>query len=231
LREVKKLKSVLRWWKGKASGANGVHRGALQIHDLVVTGATFSDDSGTLVESFNEQNQSHSVFEVGEFYPKFYDTNPKTLSLLEHLISKLKPQIIVETGIANGSSTRKILGALAQRGTPGARLYSCDVDERVATTELKENERFEFIHINSRADFSNLVNRLDKIDLFYHDSDHSYNHQMFEYLTVWDKLSKGGVLMSDDINWSYAFLDFCKIVGRVPWVLSDTQKFSGFIQK
>ncbi len=229
---MKKPMKVISWWQKKTLGGDSIRVGALQIHDLVVTGAMFSDDSDALMDRFLQKTSPlPTVFELGEWYPKFYDTNPKTLSLLEDLISTLKPQIIVETGIANGASTRTILSALKDKCAPGARLYSCDIDQRVATMELKANDQFEFIHINSRADFFSLINRLEKVDFFYHDSDHSYEHQMFEYLTVWEKLSHGGVLMSDDINWSYAFLDFCKSVGRVPWVLSDTQKFSGFIQK
>jgi predicted O-methyltransferase YrrM len=207
-----------------------VRSGPLQIHDLVLAGAIFRDDSRALVDVFLDKQPS-SVLELGALYPKFYDTNPKTLSLLEELISLQKPQIIVETGIANGASTRTILAALERKQLSGARLFSCDIDETVATLDLKENPQFVFVHIKSKEDFSNLVNRLDSIDFFYHDSDHSYSYQLFEYSTIWQKLSDGGVLMSDDINWSYAFLDFCASVGKVPWVLSDTQKYSGFIQK
>jgi len=110
-------------------------------------------------------------------------------------------------------------------------LISCDIDSRVATAELLANPMFEFVEIGTRSDFSDLVERLDKVDLFYHDSDHTYDHQLFEYSTVWEKMPRGGILVSDDINGSYACLDFCVSVKRVPYVLSDTQKFAGFIQK
>ena len=39
----------------------------------------------------------------------------------------------------------------------------------------------------------------EKIDIFFHDSLHTYDHMMFEYLTSWDYLKEGGVLFSDDI--------------------------------
>jgi predicted O-methyltransferase YrrM len=228
---MKALKKMFTWPLKNTSSPRAIRSGALQIHDLVLAGATFSDDSNVLVDAFLRKHPLTQVLEQGALYPKFYDTNPKTLSLLEILITTQKPQIIVETGVANGASTRTILNALDHERTPRARLYSCDIDERVATLELNENRQFEFVLIKSREDFSNLVNRLERIDFFYHDSDHSYDHQLFEYLTVWEKLSAGGVLLSDDINWSYAFLDFCDSVGRRPWILSDTQKYSGFIQK
>lgn len=207
------------------------HRsGPLQIHHLVLTGATFDADAGSLFEKFREGRHEPKATSHQGLYPDFYDTNPKTLDLLETLVLNMNPQVVVETGVANGASTRRILSALSHnRG--GGKLISCDIDSRVATAELLANPMFEFVEIGTRSDFSDLVERLDKVDLFYHDSDHTYDHQLFEYSTVWEKMPRGGILVSDDINWSYAFLDFCVSVKRVPYVLSDTQKFAGFIQK
>lgn len=204
--------------------------GPLQIHHLVLTGAIFESDAEGLFNGFREGQQKTQPATRQGLYPEFYDTNPKTLDLLEKMVLHLSPEVVLETGVANGASTRRILSALSHNRGSG-RLISCDIDDRVATAELTANPRFEFVKIGAQSDFSDLVERLDKIDLFYHDSDHSYDQQLFEYSTVWNKLPDGGILFSDDINWSYAFLDFCVTVNRVPYVLSDTQKFSGFIQK
>ena len=202
----------------------------LQIHHLVLTGASFDNDPESLFAKFLEGRHEPRHTAGPGLYPEFFDTNPKTLDLLEKLVLHMNPEVVVETGVANGASTRRILSALSRNPGSGT-LISCDIDSRVATEELMANPRFEFVEIGTTSDFSDLVERLDKIDIFYHDSDHSYDHQLFEYSTVWEKLPDGGILVSDDINWSYAFLDFCVEVKRVPYVLSDTQKFSGFIQK
>ena len=202
----------------------------LQINHLVLTGAIFDSDAAGLLNSFRQGRQEPQPTTRQGLYPEFYDTNPKTLDLLEKLVLQMSPEVVLETGVANGASTRRILSALSYNRGSG-RLISCDIDDRVATAELTANPRFEFVKIGAQSDFSDLVERLDKIDLFYHDSDHSYDQQLFEYSTVWNKLPDGGLLFSDEINWSYAFLDFCVTVNRVPYVLSDTQKFSGFIQK
>lgn len=204
--------------------------GPLQIHHLFLTGAIFDSDAAGLFNNFREGRQEPQPTTRQGLYPEFYDTNPKTLDLLEKLVLHMSPEVVLETGVANGASTRRILAALSHNRGSG-RLISCDIDDRVATAELMANPRFEFVKIGAQSDFSGLVERLDKIDFFYHDSDHSYDQQLFEYSTVWNKLPRGGILFSDDINWSYAFLDFCVTVNRVPYVLSDTQKFSGFIQK
>jgi predicted O-methyltransferase YrrM len=229
---IKSLLARFRKSRGGAKEEDGSSRrsGPLQIHHLVLTGATFDSDVGSLFKNFREGRHEPDPISHQGLYPDFYDTNPKTLDLLETLVLHLKPEMVVETGVANGASTRRILSALSQNRGNG-KLISCDIDDRVATAELMADPRFEFVKIGSPSDFSDLVERLDKIDVFYHDSDHSYNHQLFEYSTVWEKLPPGGILVSDDIHWSYAFLDFCVSVGRVPYVLSDTQKFSGFIQK
>lgn len=204
--------------------------GALQIHDLVKTGATFDSDPNILFSEFLRGRHRSKPISSQGLYPEFFDTNPKTLDLLEALVRHINPEVVLESGVANGASTRRILSALSQNLGSG-KLISCDIDNRVATAELMANPLFEFVHISSKKDFSDVIERLAKIDLFYHDSNHSYDHQIFEYLAVWEKIPEGGILLSDDVNWSYAFLDFCAKVSRVPYVLSDTEKFSGFIQK
>jgi len=202
----------------------------LQIHDLVMTGAIFDNDAGSLFNNFLEGRSQPKPTSGQGLYPEFFDTNPQTLDLLETLVLHMSPEVVLESGVANGASTRRILSALSQNHVSG-KLISCDIDDRVATAELMANPMFEFVKVGAKRDFSALVERLVKIDLFYHDSDHSYDHQLFEYKTVWEKLPQGGILISDDVNWSNAFLDFCAKVKRVPYVLSDTQKFSGFIQR
>ena len=52
------------------------------------------------------------------------------------------------------------------------------------------------------------------VDLFVHDSDHSYGHMLWEYSTAWPRLSGGGVLYSDDIEWNSAFRDFSQSVNH-----------------
>src|SRR5680860_1397104 len=47
-----------------------------------------------------------------------------------------------------------------------------------------------------------LVDRLDEIDLFFHDSDHTYDHMMFEFDQAMRKLSPGGAIVADDVSWN-----------------------------
>ena len=174
----------------------------------------------------------NSDLETGEFYPNFYNSNPNTLELLKLLVGEIRPAIVIETGIANGISTKAILQAFQEYSLHQSKLFSFDVDIRVATPVLLSNPQFSFIPVTSPRSFRESVNSISTVDLFYHDSDHSYSNQLMEYLAIWEILNtEKGVLVSDDINWSNAFLDFCKKVNRTPLLLSDGGKFCGVITR
>jgi hypothetical protein len=44
-----------------------------------------------------------------------------------------------------------------------------------------------------------------KIDCFFHDSEHSFEHMMLEYAFAEKHLAPGGWIISDDISWNDAF--------------------------
>ena len=53
-----------------------------------------------------------------------------------------------------------------------------------------------------------LIDRLEAIDMFFHDSDHTYNHMMFEFDQAMRKLAPDGVIVADDISWNASLWDF-----------------------
>jgi hypothetical protein len=47
------------------------------------------------------------------------------------------------------------------------------------------------------------------VDLFFHDSEHTYENMLWEYRTIWPYIRMGGgVLASHDTDWNTAFKDF-----------------------
>jgi predicted O-methyltransferase YrrM len=66
----------------------------------------------------------------------------------------------------------------------------------------------------SREVLEPLLKELNLIDLFFHDSEHSYENMMYEYETAWKYLKKGGYLVSDNIEWNNAFDDFIRAKRR-----------------
>lgn len=205
-------------------------KSAVRLHEYTEMGGLFFDQPNELLAALGNTPRN-PLLEPGEFYPLFFNSNPKTLDLLEQAIKQIRPSIVVETGVANGASTRRILESFGKYDLVNSKLISFDIDPRVATEELTNNPQFNFILVDSPDRFSESLRKLDCIDLFYHDSDHSYKNQMHEYSIAWEKLSENGVLISDDVDWSNAFLDFCKQVNRTPFLLSDLSTFSGIIRK
>jgi predicted O-methyltransferase YrrM len=231
---LKKWKSIIRFlpfskkitnqWREKKR-----HDAPVQLNDFIQIGGIFTDSASMVIESLRKV-PSNSLLEHGELYPLFYNSNASTLELLGLLIKEVRPRIVIETGVANGVSTRKILRSFEELGLVDSKLFSLDIDPRVATPELLSFPQFNFVPVDPSNSFLNTIKSINEVDIFYHDSDHSYDNQMLEYCAAWEILnSEKGVLLSDDVNWSNAFLDFCKKVNRVPFLLSDGGKFAGVI--
>jgi hypothetical protein len=179
-------------------------------------GASFHNDPSQMIDQLRKLKSSPPL-EKGEFYPLFYDSNPSTLELLSILIEKFRPMTVIETGVANGASTRKILSSFSKSNLINSKLYSIDINPHVATPFLLSNPQFHFICIDSKKSFTNAMYEIGSVDLFYHDSNHSYANQMHEFSIAWEMLNPdSGILMSDDINWSNAFLELI----RVRWLAS-----------
>jgi len=128
------------------------------------------------------------------------------VALLYIAVRILRPSTVVETGVASGRSSAAILQALADNNK--GILYSIDLDQKFAgmpeeyitetgRTEFKGfvphgkkpgwlipdalKNRWELILGDSKIELPKLVSRLEEIDVFYHDSEHSYDNMLFEF--------------------------------------------------
>jgi predicted O-methyltransferase YrrM len=133
-------------------------------------------------------------------------------AILYALVRLRKPRVVVETGIADGFSSRVLLTALAANGS--GRLASLDV--RSGTGGLVPPELravWRPVIVDPRRGIEGLIELLRSegpIDLFLHDSRHSYGHMLREFHAAWPCLRPGGMLLSDDADSTYSFLDFAK---------------------
>jgi len=155
-----------------------------------------------------------------------------TAQMLYILVRLVRPEVVLETGVADGNSTVYILRALALNGSGD--LVSTDVLPDVGRL-LSDDERrcWHFHHLSPRqpeADFLRLLEDLSHIDVFFHDSDHTYGGQMSQYLAAESKLAAGGFIISDDVDYSYAFMDYCKRSRSQPRFLVDRRKVMGVVQ-
>jgi predicted O-methyltransferase YrrM len=148
-----------------------------------------------------------------------------TLGLVLYIICRKKrPDIVVETGVASGVSSSHILGALEQNKQ--GQLYSIDL------SEPQENQsgwlipdylryRWHLIVGKSSEKLAPLLKKLSWIDIFLHDSDHSYQNMFREFQTVWPCLKGGGLLLSHNIDYNEAFSDFYRDRSTQGYYLED----------
>jgi len=172
------------------------------------------------VKELTHVNQVQPYFSLGN------KTRDKPVLL--SLVMALKPVVVVETGIGGGYSSGFILEGMRSNGF--GKLYSIDKADTynpeyygfpkgqpiggVVPSKLRKRNGWEMLLGGSGVELVPLLARLGKIDLFVHDSLHTQEMMMFEYMTAWNYLRKGGVLISHDI-WKPWF-EFCKEVDRKP---------------
>lgn len=150
------------------------------------------------------------------------------------LIRLTKPATVVETGVFDGISSAVILQALEDNS--GGKLISIDLPakssikestHRMRETALPEGKepgwvipdylrlRHELVLGDSKILLSQVLAQNPSINIFLHDSLHTYECQRFEYETAWPKIKEGGWLLSDDVLWTPAFREFSKKVKKL----------------
>jgi predicted O-methyltransferase YrrM len=119
------------------------------------------------------------------------------------LVRAARPRVVVETGVLYGASSAHILAALARNG--GGGLYSIEIgrdpreppQQHFVPPELRP--LWTLIIGDSRRELPSLLARCAPIDMFYHDSLHTFGHMTWEFETAFPHLSPGGILSSDDV--------------------------------
>jgi len=157
----------------------------------------------------------HTVFlNLIDRKPSFIlGVDKEAAKLIYCLVRLQKPMTVMETGVANGISTFFILNAL-NRNKSG-KLISIDIDSNVASF-LNDNERQRWdlkildIKTNPQKQFYQIISNIDTLSIYLHDGDHSYIWQNKEYHLALNRLENCGFILSDDIDSSYAFIDFIK---------------------
>ncbi|MFZ0830128.1 MAG: class I SAM-dependent methyltransferase [Thermoplasmata archaeon] len=169
---------------------------------------------------------------------KRYSISPWLNEVLYNFTRLAKPDIIVETGVHFGMSSAYWLMALDanQKGTlysidlpcmtPGGQMnadgvpdrsYVAEVDQTgVVVKQMGLTGRWKLQLGDAKELLPALLKDLGHVGFFYHDSDHSHDHQIWEYRTAWPYVARGGWLMSDDVDWTPAFSEFSAEAGQRP---------------
>jgi predicted O-methyltransferase YrrM len=155
------------------------------------------------------------------------------------LARALAPEAIIETGVAAGVSSAFWLAAL-ERNRKG-RLWSIDLPSRTEAGRATESGRIDrvftpesvqpgwLVPARLRARWELRLGSSQELlprlltevhpDLFFHDSEHSYETMNFEYTAAWESMRQGGWIYSDDISWNRAFPDFVERQRAQAWIL------------
>jgi predicted O-methyltransferase YrrM len=161
--------------------------------------------------------------------------------ILYLLVRKYKPDIVVETGVARGVSSAVMLCAMQENGK--GHLYSIELPPSECSMEIRNGryvlgdgqvhgqfeigyaiprylkDRWTLILGDSQKELPPLLKKTQDISIFFHDSLHTYEHMLFEYNVAWPHITKGGFLLSHDVIWNKAFLEFSKKVNSKPLII------------
>jgi predicted O-methyltransferase YrrM len=152
---------------------------------------------------------------------------PLRAPILYTIVRVLKPSTVVETGVATGVSTTLILKALSLNRS--GHLFSIHMPNLDPLARLPEGKNVGWLvpddlkerwHLTlglSKDELKPLLQELGSIDLFLHDSEHSYENMMFEFKTAYSFLRKQGILLADDITANNAFRDFLRMNKPAYW--------------
>lgn len=129
-------------------------------------------------------------------------------------VRHLRPERVVETGVARGVTTSVVLAALERNGR-GA-LWSIDLPDlrlawRGGTSAAVPSglrTRWTYVRGASRRHLPAVLAALGSIQLFVHDGLHTHGNMLFEFDLAWRHLSAGGLLLADDVDSNGAFTHF-----------------------
>jgi predicted O-methyltransferase YrrM len=192
-----------------------------------------ADDIAKIADEFDEVTArlEHRYTETETLFPARWGVEASTGLTLYALTRLLQPTTVVETGVADGRSSFMILSALERNGH--GTLHSFDV--RPDAGSLARGHAQWHLHTSDakdpRSTFTAALAEIDTIDMFVHDSDHGYPNQMFEYESAWPKIPAGGVLASDDVDLTKAYVDFAVREDLHPQFLFDSRKILGALRR
>jgi hypothetical protein len=109
------------------------------------------------------------------------------------IVRATRPSVIVETGTEKGLGSLVLAEALLKNGF--GRLITIDMEP---SSGLLIGEKYGGVIERVIDDSLSAISRIDRIDLFIHDSDHSAEHEAREFDLLSTRLSGGGIVLSDN---------------------------------
>lgn len=188
-----------------------------------ITGAPLSAIRSYLQEPFRDPAFSRSLRDAEVDLPQGEQSSAALYGkkvLLQYVVARaVRPEVVVETGIANGVSCAYLLLALKLNGK--GILHSIEIGDSSYLPAGRDagwvvpswlRDRWQIHMGDSKILLPRLLEQLRLIDMFIHDSLHTAEHMKFEFECAYPYLREGGVLVADDAGWNPAFNNFASAV-------------------
>lgn len=167
---------------------------------------------------------------INKSIPARFDASKKLAQLCYSIIRLTKPSIIIETGVARGVTTSYILKALDMNRTghlfsielPILMPYAWKEIGRMVPESLRQ--KWTLILGPGTQKMKKLRENVASIDLFIHDSEHTYSNQLAEYKIAMSWLRRGGILISDDVD-NDALLEISEENSGILAVINQEEKY------
>lgn len=152
------------------------------------------------------------------------------------ILRTIQPEVMVETGVGSGYSTVHALEAMRANGK--GRLVSIDLPNADPNWKLAKGaatgylvpaglrDRWELRLGDTYQVLPALCRELRSIDVFLHDSLHSYEAMSFEFQTAFNLCHPGSLLLADDALWNSAILDFAGAIHEKVSLIYHTTGFA-----
>ena len=190
------------------------------------------------VEKFFKELEMEEYPSIEKPYPINYSINSDLRRFLYILCRIMKPENIIETGVAYGLSSMYILSAL-DKNESGI-LHSIDSIFRPWQTEkmigsiIPESlkKRWKFTLGKSVDKLQETFDNAKNVDIFIHDSLHTYKNMIFEFECANKNLREKALIISDDVLDNDAFFNFTIKRKLENYLIKvDNDLGLGFIQK
>ncbi|MGI8469869.1 MAG: class I SAM-dependent methyltransferase [Pyrinomonadaceae bacterium] len=162
-------------------------------------------------------------------FPLVHNGDPKLGRLCYVMCRAIKPAVFVETGVAYGVTSSFILkalkvnnhGKLSSVDRPPATRSAASFIGTLIPDELRDN--WQLHRGESQKLLPALLSELKEVNIFLHDSRHTYGNMSAEFKLVAPYLTNRGVLIADDINRNIAFQEWVTRTNPAFWA-TTTEK-------
>ena len=200
-------------------------------------GLNFSEltERPNMIDEIEAAVKDEDFFETKKF-ESIYDFRLYRIALYL-IVRSCKPQNIIETGVLHGLTTQFLLSALEKNkfgylssidmpsyhGQPPANNdgFNSTLPPRKEPGWLIDKKYLPKwqLYLGKSIDLlPEVFSKLNEVDMFIHDSEHTYSTMIYELNYAWERLTNKGVLICDNINQNTSFFDLCRRINKIPFI-------------